>query len=315
MSDTRKTNAIDTLIQRIRETRNPSVIGLDTCLAHLPEDFLRAHLPGEDATLAQAAEAIYAYNCALVDALHDIVPAVKVQVAYYEMYGPAGIAVFARTLDYAARHGLSVIADAKRNDIGATAEAYAAAFLGETAVGAARHRAFAADFVTVTPYLGADGIAPFVQACATYGRGMFVLAKTSNPSSGQLQDLQVEGEAIYTRMGDLVAEWGRDLIGVEGYSAVGAVVGATYPAQGTALRARLPQTFFLVPGYGAQGATGADLAGCFDTKGEGAIVNASRSILCAWKKRPELPFTQAAREEALRMREDILAGLAAAGKR
>ncbi len=309
----RGVQAIDALIRGIRATGNPTVVGLDTALSHLPEDFLREHLP-PNAGLTEAAEAIYHYNTALVDALCDIVPAVKVQIAYYEMYGAAGLEVFARTLRYAASKGLSVIADAKRNDIGATAEAYATAFLGETAVGGRRLRAFDADFVTVTPYLGEDGVAPFVQACRAHGRGIFVLVKTSNPSSGQLQDLSVGDTMIYERVGDLVAEWGSSLIGEEGYSAVGAVVGATYPAQGTALRARLPRTFFLVPGYGAQGATGADLAGCFDARGEGAIVNASRSILCAWKKKPDMPFAQAAREEALRMREDIAAGLAAVGK-
>ncbi len=306
-------HAMDQLIGKIRATRNPTVAGLDTCLAHFPEAFAREHLPAQP-TLEQAAEAVYAYNCALVDALHDIVPAVKVQVAYYEMYGSAGMAVFARTMDYARSKGLAVMADVKRNDIGATAEAYATAYLGKTALGESAARGFAADFATVTPYLGEDGVLPFVQACEREGNGIFVLVKTSNPSSGQLQDLQVGGQAIYERVGDLVAEWGKSTMGAEGYSAVGAVVGATYPEQGEALRKRLPQTFFLVPGYGAQGAKGADLAGCFDERGSGAIVNASRSILCAWKTRPGMDFARAAREEALRMREDLLAGLEAAGR-
>ena len=306
-------HAMDELIGRIRAKRNPTVIGLDTCLAHLPAAFAREHLPPQP-TMNEAAHAIFVYNCALVDALYDIVPAVKVQAAYYEMYGPTGMAVFARTLDYAREHGLSVMADVKRNDIGASAEAYAAAYVGQTALGKGEESAFCADFATVTPYLGEDGVLPFVQACRQHDTGIFVLVKTSNPSSGQLQDLRVGGRAVYELVGDLVAEWGRDLVGAEGYSAVGAVVGATFPQQGANLRARLPRTFFLVPGYGAQGAGGAELAGCFDGRGGGAIVNASRSILCAWKTRPGMDFAHAAREEALRMRDDLLAGLNSAGK-
>lgn len=306
-------HAMDELIGRIRAARNPSVMGLDTCLTHFPEEFSRDHLP-KIPSMEQAAEAIFAYNRALIDALGDIVPAVKVQAAYYEMYGPAGVSVFARTMEYAKARGLSVMADVKRNDIGATAEAYASAYLGQTALGEGRARAFCADFATVTPYLGEDGVTPFVQACERQGNGIFVLVKTSNPSSGQLQDLWVGERAVYEIVGDLVADWGRGSIGAEGYSAVGAVVGATYPEQGAALRQRLPRTFFLVPGYGAQGAKGADLAGCFDARGEGAIVNASRSILCAWRTRPGMDFARAAREEALRMRDDLLAGLDAAKK-
>lgn len=306
-------HAMDALMERIRAMRNPSVIGLDTCLAHLPEAFAREHLPPQP-TMEDAAQALFVYNRALVDALCDIVPAVKVQAAYYEMYGQAGMQAFSRTLNYARERGLMVMADVKRNDIGATAEAYAAAYLGETVLGEGKARAFRADFATVTPYLGEDGVLPFVQACRQHDCGIFVLVKTSNPSSGQLQDLRVKGRALYELVGDLVAEWGSGLVGAEGYSAVGAVVGATYPAQGADLRARLPHTFFLVPGYGAQGAKGADLAGCFDAQGGGAIVNASRSILCAWKTRTDMDFAPAAREEALRMRDDLLAGLEAAGK-
>lgn len=305
---------IDELILRIRRTKNPTVVGLDTCLEYLPEAFLSTlEMPVD--TFEGAAKALLAYNCALIDALHDLIPAVKVQVAYYEMYGSAGIQAFAKTVEYAKSHGLSVIADVKRNDIGATAQAYATAFTGETSLGEHAHaRAFCPDFATVTPYLGEDGIKPFLQTCSVSGNGIFVLVKTSNPSSGQLQDLQVDGRFIYEIVGDLVASWGEDLIGEEGYSAVGAVVGATYPEQGRALRKRLPHTFFLVPGYGAQGATGADLSGCFDAQGGGAIVNASRSILCAWKSSPTLSFSAAARDEVIRMQTAIAAGLAAAGK-
>jgi len=306
-------HAMDELIERIREKGNPSVIGLDTCLEHLSPDFLRDHLR-QQPNMEEAAKAIFAYNRALIYELHDIIPAVKVQAAYYEMYGPAGMVTFSRTLDYAREHNLTVMADVKRNDIGATAEAYAAAYLGQTALGEARASAFCADFATVTPYLGEDGVLPFVRACQEHGGGIFVLVKTSNPSSGQLQDMRVGGRTVYELMGELVAEWGSGLIGSEGYSAVGAVVGATYPQQGADLRARLPRTFFLVPGYGAQGAGGAELAGCFDANGSGAIVNASRSVLCAWKTRPGMHFAHAAREETLRMRDDLLAGLKAAGK-
>ena len=306
---------IDALIEKIAEMKNPTVAGLDTRLEYLPESFLSEVKPEGVKTFEDAAEAIYAYNVRLVDALCDIVPAVKVQAAYYEMYGPAGVKCFEDTMAYAASRGMLVMADAKRNDIGATASAYAAAYLGETAVGERKLTAYSADFLTVNGYLGVDGVKPFVDVESVKGGGIFVLVKTSNPSSGQLQDMKLEdGRTVYEAMADLVKEWGADAMGERGYSSVGAVVGATYPQQGAALRVRMPHTFFLVPGYGAQGATGADLAGCFDEHGSGAIVNASRSILCAWKKREGMAFDAAAREEAIRMREDIAAGLAAAGK-
>lgn len=306
---------IDALIEKISEMKNPTVAGLDTRLEYLPESFLSEIKPEGVKTFEDAAEAIYAYNVRLVDALCDIVPAVKVQAAYYEMYGPAGVKCFEDTMAYATSKGMLVMADAKRNDIGATASAYAAAYLGETAVGESKLNAYSADFLTVNGYLGVDGVKPFVDVENVKGGGIFVLVKTSNPSSGQLQDMKLEdGRTVYEAMADLVKEWGADAMGEHGYSSVGAVVGATYPQQGAALRVRMPHTFFLVPGYGAQGATGADLAGCFDEHGSGAIVNASRSILCAWKKREGMAFDAAAREEAIRMREDIAAGLAAAGK-
>lgn len=304
-------NQMDLLIERIVEKRNPTVAGLDTRVEYLPEEFKAELGMGEIDTFEKAADAVLAYNLRLINALRDVVPAVKVQVAYYEMYGVPGMHAFADTIKAAKAAGLSVMADAKRNDIGATAEAYASAFLGKTALGGGAARAFESDFVTVNPYLGVDGIKPFVDACAQYGGGIFALVKTSNPSSGQLQDLRLEdGRRVYELMGDLTAEWGANLIGAHGYSSVGAVVGATYPEQGRELRARLPHTFFLVPGYGAQGATGKDIAGCFDGKGLGAIVNASRSLLCAWKKQPGVPFDEAARNEALRMRDDIVSNIA-----
>ena len=256
-----------------------------------------------------AAAAIIKYNKALVDALCGIVPSVKVQIAYYEMYGVPGMQAFVDTCAYAKSKGLVVIADAKRNDIGATSGAYANAFLGETPLGDKALSAFPADFVTVNAYLGSDGILPFLKASEVRGGGIFALVKTSNPSGVELQDLMIGDRHVYEVMGDLVSKWGESCIGEYGYSSVGAVVGATYPEQGAALRVRLPHTFFLVPGYGAQGATGKDLRGCFDQNGMGAVVNASRSILTAWKKQPSVDFAQAAYNEAIRMRDDIMEGM------
>ena len=303
-------NQMDLMIDRIIEKHNPTVAGLDTRVEYLPEEFI-AEL-GIDAidTMEKAAQAILAYNKRLIKALCDIVPAVKVQIAYYEMYGVAGMKAFEETLKAAHEAGMSVMVDAKRNDIGATAEAYATSYLGKTQLPAGEARAFEGDFVTVNAYLGVDGVKPFVNACEKNGGGIFALVKTSNPSSGQLQDMKLEdGRTVYEMMGDLVSEWGESTIGAHGYSQVGAVVGATYPEQGRELRARMKHTFFLVPGYGAQGATGKDIAGCFDENGLGAIVNASRSLLCAWKKQPGVAFDTAARNEAIRMRDDITANI------
>lgn len=295
---------IDTLIEGIETCKNPTCVGLDTQLAHLPEGFA-----GEVKNFEDAANALVRYNRAIVDALAGVVPSAKVQVAYYEMYGVPGMRAFHKTIEYAKSKGLVVIADCKRNDIGATAGAYANAYLGETPLGEGHDAAFPVDFVTVNAYLGIDGVKPFLEAGKVRGGGIFALVKTSNPSGGQLQDLKIGDRTVYEVMGDLVSEWGEDSIGKYGYSSVGAVVGATYPEQGAALRKRLPHTFFLVPGYGAQGATGKDLRGCFDANGRGAVVNASRSILTAWKKQPGVDFAQAARNEAIRMRDDIMEGM------
>ncbi len=298
--------AIDALIEGIERLGNPTAVGLDTQLAHLPEGFA-----GRVQSFADAADAILRYNKAIVDALCGVVPCAKVQIAYYEMYGVPGMQAFRETLAYAKEKGMVVIADAKRNDIGSTAGAYANAFLGETPLGETADSAFPADFVTVNAYLGWDGVEPFVKASAVRGGGIFALVKTSNPSGVQLQDLKIGERTVYEVMGDLVSEWGKDSIGENGYSSIGAVVGATYPEQGASLRRRLPHTFFLVPGYGAQGATGKDLRGCFDAQGRGAVVNASRSILTAWRKQPGVDFAQAAYNEAVRMREDIMEGIRA----
>lgn len=308
-------NIMEQLAARIRAMKNPTVAGLDTRIEYLPESFVNEILPQGIHTFEDAAEAVYRYNVRLIDALCDIVPSVKVQVAYYEMYGPAGMVAYDKTIRYAKEKGMIVMADVKRNDIGATAACYANAYIGTTDMPDGAQRAFAADIATINPYLGVDGVKPFADACRDHGTGIFVLVKTSNPSSGQLQDMRFEdGRTLYEAVADLVEQWGEETRGESGYSAVGAVVGATYPQQGTALRARMPHAFFLVPGYGAQGATGADIAGCFDVNGSGAIVNASRSILCAWKKREGMAFDEAARAEAIRMREDLCGCLKAAGK-
>lgn len=308
-------NIMDKLYYRIRELKNPTVAGLDTRIEYLPESFVKEIMPNGINSFEDAAEAVYQYNVRLVDALCDIVPAVKVQVAYYEMYGTAGLVAFEETMAYAKKKGMIVMADVKRNDIGATAACYANAYVGKTPLPGGEQRAFSSDIATINPYLGVDGIKPFVDACAENGTGVYALVKTSNKSSGQLQDLRYEdGRTLYEAVADLVEEWGAEARGETGYSVIGAVVGATYPEQGTALRARMPHTFFLVPGYGAQGATGKDIAGCFDANGNGAIVNASRSILTAWKKREGVDFDVAARDEALRMREDLCSSLREMGK-
>ncbi|MDR0649468.1 MAG: orotidine-5'-phosphate decarboxylase [Synergistaceae bacterium] len=288
---------IDRLVREIRRCGNPAALGLDTRAEFVPEGFSRPLLKAG----AQTADVVFAFNAALLDGLRDIIPCVKIQAAYYELLGPGGMLCLRKTLDEAQRLGYVTITDAKRGDIGATASAYASAYVGPSAQ-------FPSDFVTVNPYLGTDGIKPFIKDCGDTGRGIFVLVKTSNPSSGEFQDLTVsDGRTLYEHVADKVSLWGDGMIGEEGYSSVGAVVGATYPVQGAALRRRMPHTFFLLPGYGAQGASAAGLAGCFDDNGGGAVVNASRSILCAYKKNAsgESDFVGAAREEALRMRDDL----------
>ncbi|MBQ4538005.1 MAG: orotidine-5'-phosphate decarboxylase [Oscillospiraceae bacterium] len=289
-------NAADRLAQAIARTSNPTAMGLDTQVTHLPAEFK----PLTD-SVADICAAIYKYNCALIEGMADLVGCIKVQAAYYEMYGVEGMKTFAKTLSYAREKGYVTIADCKRNDIGATAGAYAKAYLDPKGE-------FFCDFVTVNGYLGVDGIKPFVDLGKETGCGIYALVKTSNPSGAQLQDMvAADGRKIYEVMADFVSEWGTDVIGECGYSSVGAVVGATWPQQSTELRKRMPHTPFLVPGYGAQGGTGKDLAGCFDANGGGAVVNASRSLLCAHQKRPEMGWLEAVRAEAVRMRADITA--------
>ncbi|MEE1076220.1 MAG: orotidine-5'-phosphate decarboxylase [Acutalibacteraceae bacterium] len=299
--------AFDRLIEKIVEMQNPTVAGLDPKLAFIP-DFIKEEAYAKyGKTLEGAAEALLVYNKALIDALCDIVPAVKPQAAYYEMYGWQGVKALAETIAYAKSKGMFVITDGKRNDIGTTMEAYATAHLGLTDIEGDSVTAFGADALTVNGYLGSDGINPVINVSKNMDTGMFVLVKTSNPSSGELQNLSLESdETIYLHMGNLCEQWGSELMGNYGYSGVGAVVGATYPEQLTELRKALPHTFFLVPGYGAQGGTADDIAGAFDSNGLGAIVNSSRGIMCAWQKeencKPE-DFAQAARREAEKMKK------------
>ena len=301
--------SFDRLIDKIKAMKNPSVVGLDPKLDYVPE-FLRREFEQEDGcSLRSASRAIFAFNKAIIDEIHDIVPAIKPQAAYYEMYGYNGMKTLEKTIRYARLKGMFVITDGKRNDIGATMQAYAAAHLGTVTVGENELEPFGADALTVNGYLGSDGIQPLLDVCKARDKGIFVLVKTSNPSSGELQDQLIDGVPLYARMGDLCEQWGADTIGNYGYSAVGAVVGATYPAQLRELRERLPHTFFLVPGYGAQGGGAEGVAAAFDKNGLGGIVNSSRAVMCAYQKEGCDPkdFAKAARREVIRMRDDITA--------
>lgn len=299
------------LLQKIKAMNNPTVAGLDPVLSYIPSHILQKAEKEYGKTFQAAAEAILEFNKGLMDALCDIVPAVKPQSAYYEMYGLEGIRAYYETIRYAKEKGFYVIADGKRNDIGSTSDAYATAYLGETALFGTTDRAFTPDSLTVNPYLGSDGIVPFVKRCEEFDKGIFVLVKTSNPSSGELQDLIVDGEEIYVKVAKLVNKWGETSINETGYSAVGAVVGATYPEQSKKLRAIMPNTVFLVPGYGAQGGTAQDIAHLFDKDGMGAVVNSSRGIMCAYQKAgaPGESFADFARKEAIRMKEDITSAI------
>lgn len=299
--------SLDILIKKIVEMNNPTVAGLDPKLDFIPGHIKQAAFSEYGKTLEGAAEALFLFNKELIDALCDIVPAVKPQCAYYEMYGWQGMRALARTIEYASTKGMFVITDGKRNDIGTTMEAYAAAHLGSISVDGQSFEPFGGDALTVNGYLGSDGINPLLDICRERDKGIFVLVKTSNKSSGELQDRDCGGRTVYRVMGDFCEEWGAGVMGRHGYSGVGAVVGATYPEQLGELRAALPHTFFLVPGYGAQGGGAADVAGAFDSRGLGAVINSSRGIMCAYKKSgDEKNFAAAAREEALRMRDEIV---------
>ena len=302
----------DRLCAAIDAKGSAVAVGLDPRPESLPPHLLAVCRAELGDSTESVAEALWRFNRGVIDAVHDVVPAVKPQLAFYERYGVAGLKAYARTATYAQEAGLLVIADGKRNDIGSTAGAYAAAFLGTPRVfDRSAAGDFTADALTVNPFLGSDGIQPFVDCARQHGRGVFVLVKTSNPSAGELQDLQIDGRPLYEHLGALVETWGASSRGRSGYSSVGAVVGATWPAQASRLRALMPHTLFLVPGYGAQGATAADVACCFDAQGHGALINASRSIIFAWRAEPyasrygETRYGTAAREAAQRMGDDI----------
>lgn len=301
----------DRLCEAILEKKNPTVAGLDPKLAFVPSFIKEASFKKFGQTLEGAADALLTFNKGLIDSLCDIVPAVKPQCAYYEMYGWQGVKALHDTIAYAKEKGLFVITDGKRNDIGTTMEAYAAAHLGEVAVEDAVYAPFGGDALTVNGYLGSDGINPLLPICKEKDKGIFVLVKTSNPSSGELQDQMIANKTIYRTMGDMCEQWGADSHGAYGYSAVGAVVGATYPAQLGELRKALPHTMFLVPGYGAQGGGALDVIPAFDECGLGAVINSSRAIMCAYKKGDwkEEDYATAARAEAIRMRDEIAAAL------
>jgi len=333
--------SFDRLQERIDKLQNPSVVGLDPALEHVPPQILEKQIALLGETLEAAAVAVCEFNFGLIDALCDIVPAVKPQSAYYEMLGPEGVAVLKQTCDYAKAKGMYVIVDGKRNDIGSTAAAYSAAYLGAVKVGGTELHPFDADALTVNAYLGSDGIKPFIDMAVKYDKAVFALVRTSNPSAGELQDLIVETrgdighgdgflptlragispaalsashgkgaipmyseETLYTAVGDLMEKISIETVGKYGFTRVGAVVGATYPEEAKFLRDRLANTFFLVPGYGAQGGSAAEAARAFDANGRGAIVNSSRAIIAAWKKSGG-DYAAAARAEALRMREEL----------
>ena len=304
---------IDQLIEKIEACQNPTVVGLDPRLSMIPEAIREEAYEKYGKTPEGAAEAFYLFNKEILDAVYDLIPAVKPQVAMYEMYGVPGLAAYIKTIAYAREKGLIVIGDIKRSDIASTAQAYADGHIGVAPVEGEKYEIYQEDFVTLNPYLGVESIEPYFKNMKDYNKGIFVLVKTSNPGSGQIQDLLAgpEDKPLYEIVGGLVEEWGSDFRGQYGYSDVGAVVGATHPEQGRRLREVLPHTFFLVPGYGAQGATAEDLRGCFDKEGRGAIVNSSRGIIAAWQKEKYASafradqWAQASRQAVLDMKEDL----------
>ena len=274
---------INKLISNIRKTNAPIVVGLDPMLNYIPEHIQKKAFAEFGETLEGAAEAIWQYNKGIVEATCELIPAVKPQIAMYEQFGIPGLIAYKNTVDYCKSKDLVVIGDIKRGDIGSTSAAYAVGHLGQVQVGSRKYAGFDEDFATVNPYLGSDGVKPFMDICKEEKKGIFVLVKTSNPSSGEFQDRVIDGRPLYELVGEKVAQWGDELVGDE-YSYVGAVVGATYPEMGKVLRKIMPKTFILVPGYGAQGGKGADLVHFFNEDGLGAIVNSSRGIIAAYKQ-------------------------------
>lgn len=304
---------INKLIQNIQKTNAPIVVGLDPMLSYIPEHIVKKAYAEFGETLEGAAEAVWQYNKGIVDAVYDLIPAVKPQIAMYEQFGIPGLVAYKKTVDYCKEKGLVVIADVKRGDIGSTSAAYATAHLGKVTVGSKTYAAFDEDFATVNPYLGTDGIKPFVDVCKEEQKGIFILVKTSNPSSGEFQDQMVADKHLYEMVGQKVAEWGADCMG-DSYSYVGAVVGATYPEQGKILREIMPKSYILVPGYGAQGGKGKDLVHFFNKDGLGAIINSSRGIIAAYKNEQYASFgaenyADASRQAVVDMIEDIRSAL------
>ena len=297
------------LIEKIQKTKAPVCVGLDPMLSYVPEHIQAAAFEQYGETLEGAAEAIWQFNREIVDHTFDLIPSVKPQIAMYEQFGIEGLKVYKRTVDYCKEKGLIVIGDAKRGDIGSTSAAYAVGHIGSVQVGSKTYSGFDTDFLTVNPYLGADGVKPFVDVCNSHDRGLFVLVKTSNPSSGEFQDRLIDGRPLYEWVAEKVVEWGDASMDGD-YSNVGAVVGATYPEMSRILRNLMPRTYFLVPGYGAQGGTAEVLKHCFNKDGLGAIVNSSRGIIAAYKQEkykqfgPE-HFAEASRQAVIDMVADI----------
>ncbi len=300
---------IHQLVANIKKTKAPVVVGLDPMLDYVPEHVKKKAFSEYGETLEGAAEAIWQFNQAIVDQTYDLIPAVKPQIAMYEQFGIAGLEAFKKTVDYCKEKGLVVIGDIKRGDIGSTSAAYAVGHLGRVQVGSKSYLPFNEDFVTVNPYLGSDGVNPFLKICKEEKKGIFVLVKTSNPSSGEFQDQLVEGKPLYELVGEKVASWGEELMGEE-YSYVGAVVGATYPEMGKILRKIMPKAYILVPGYGAQGGKGKDLVHFFHEDGLGAVVNSSRGIIAAYKQDKYAKYGAEAFAEASRAAvEDMIADI------
>ena len=304
---------INKLVEKIKKTEAPIVVGLDTMLAYVPEHVQQKAFAQYGETLEGAAEAIWQFNKEIVDHVCDLVPAVKPQIAMYEQFGVPGLAAFQKTVEYCKSKDLVVIGDIKRGDIGSTSAAYAIGHLGKVRVGSREYAPFDEDFATVNPYLGSDGVNPFIKVCQEEKKGIFVLVKTSNPSSGEFQDRRIENRPLYEHVGEMVAEWGEQCMG-DSYSYVGAVVGATYPEIGKVMRKVMPKAYILVPGYGAQGGQGKDLAHFFNEDGLGAIVNSSRGIIAAYKQDayaqfgPE-HFGEASRAAVEAMKADIQSAL------
>ncbi len=281
---------INKLINKIQKTKAPIVVGLDPMLSYVPEHIQKKAFAEYGETLEGAAEAIWQFNKEIVDKTYDLIPAVKPQIAMYEQFGIEGLKAYKKTVDYCKSKDLVVIGDIKRGDIGSTSAAYAVGHLGKVQVGSKTYAGFDEDFATVNPYLGSDGVKPFIDVCKQENKGLFILVKTSNPSSGEFQDQKIDGKPLYELVGEKVAQWGEEHMGESGYSYVGAVVGATYPEQGEVLRKVMPKSFILVPGYGAQGGKGKDLVHFFNEDGLGAIVNSSRGIIAAYKQEAYAKF-------------------------